>query len=318
MTSKPDMHFETQKTGSQGVKVLLLLVGIMALYAASWVWSGQVLTEAPPLWAVVIRLSASLAVILLVNHFNRSDTASETHDGPTLPQTLVLSALGFAGFFCFTYFALQSIPPSLLVLVLSGIPILTFLQGALFFGAPLAALSIAGTVLIAGATALFAMRLGVDGTTMTANDSLIGIGYGVLAAIGYSFYGLLYKKWAVSAPVVRLLPRLIAPSIIGIVMIALVFEGSPLNISVRTILELIVIGAILAAPVYMMYNTLILISGPLAASSISVCAPISTFLLDTLVSEQRGLTMIDFALVLAASVGVVLLVLFNQPKAKTS
>lgn len=298
--------------------VLLLLAGIIALYAASWVWSGQVLTDAPPLWAVAIRLSASLAVILLVNHFDRPDHTSGPHDGPTQPQMFVLSALGFAGFFCFTYFALRSIPPSLLVLVLSGIPILTFLQGALFFGAPFAALSIAGTVLIAGATALFATRLGVDGETMTNNASLVGIGYGVLAAIGYSFYGLLYKKWAASAPVMQLLPRLIAPSIIGILALALVFEGSPLNISGRAGLELIIIGAILAAPVYMMYNTLILISGPLAASSISVCAPITTFLLDTLVSEQRGLTMFDFTLVLVASAGVLLLVLSNQPKAKSS
>ena len=37
MTSKPSMHLAAQGTGLRGFKVLLLLAGIMALYATSWV-----------------------------------------------------------------------------------------------------------------------------------------------------------------------------------------------------------------------------------------------------------------------------------------
>ena len=287
--------------------VPLLLLGIIALYALSWVWSAQVLMTAPPLWSAAIRLAASLGAILALNAVRRRSGRDASR--LALPRILVLSLLGFAGFFGLTYLALADIPASLLVLVLSTIPILTLLQGRVLFGMRLGPFSMVGILCICAAIWLFAQL--VD--PVSGSDPLLGIVFGLVAAAGYSFYGLLYKKWAGSVMVTDLLPWLLAPSAIAIALLAFHLEGAP-RIVMADIAALAVIGALIAAPIYVMYNALILRAGPLAASSISVAAPITTFILESLMIRHQALGVSAFALVLIGAVGVALLALDGQRK----
>lgn len=285
--------------------VALLLLGIISFYALSWVWSAKVLTTATPLWSVAIRLAASWAVVVAINRLRGTgpSTAPPLGIGPVL----CLSIIGFGGFFGLTYLALVDIPASLLVLVLSTIPILTLLQGVLLFGMRAGPLSLIGVGLIALAIILYAFQID---PAVSAGTGL-GIVFGLMAAVGYSFYGLLYKKWASGIGVMDLLPRLLLPSAIGVAALALAIEG-PRAMGAVNILSLAVIGAAIAAPVYVMYNALILRAGPLVAGSISVAAPITTFVLEGIMMQGQRLAPGAFALVLLGAAGVALLVLANQ------
>lgn len=287
--------------------VPLLLLGIIACYALSWVWSAQVLMTAPPLWSVAIRLTASLGAVLVLNVLRRRSIRGA--ERLALPRVLVLSVLGFAGFFGLTYLALADIPASLLVLVLSTIPIMTLLQGRVLFGMAAGPRSMAGILCIGAAIALFARQ--VD--PASGSDPALGIAFGLAAAVGYSFYGLLYKKWAGGVGVMDLLPWLLAPSAIVMALVAFHLEGAP-RIASADISALATIGALIAAPVYFMYNALILRAGPLVAGSISVAAPITTFTLESLMIRQQALGPSAFALVLIGAAGVALLVLDGQRK----
>ena len=82
-------------------------------------------------------------------------------------------------------------------------------------------------------------------------------------------------------------------------------------------LQLIAIGAVVAAPVYVMYNALILRAGALVAASIGVAAPIATYTLDVVSDPDRSLAPATLLLVLLGATGVFLLILASQkPEAK--
>lgn len=311
MTMKTTTSRAHVPTSTSRAIVPALLVGIIVFYALSWVWSADVLASASPLWSVAIRLSASLVAVLVMNMAGSgfAKTGAQATAQVGLLPILMLSLLGFGGFFGLTYVALGMIPASLLVLVLSTIPILTLIQGRVLFGTRIAPLQLAGILCIAGAIILFARQTGPVGD----NVALVGIGCGLFAAIGYSFYGLLYKKWASQVAVLDLLPWLLAPSAFAFAALGFVIEGAPL-IAAADIAALAIIGALIAAPVYVMYNALILRAGPLTASSISVAAPITTFILESVMIRHHTLGPAAFTLVLVGATGVALLMLDGQRK----
>lgn len=287
--------------------IALLFLGIVGCYAMSWVWSARILETASPLWSVAIRLAASWAAVVVINALRRGWAPRTRVPGLAIGPTAVLSLLGFAGFFGLTYLALAEIPASLLVLVLSTIPVLTLLQGVLLFGMRAGPMALSGIGCIMAAVALFARQL----DPVAIGNPLPGILCGLAAAVGYSFYGLLYKKWAAGLDIMALLPCLLLPSALGIAALALAVEGKPALERVD-VAALALIGAVIAAPVYVMYNALILRAGPLVAGAISVAAPITTFILENLMSGGQRLDPGAFALVVLGAAGVALLMHANQ------
>lgn len=276
-----------------------LFCGILVFYSASWVLSGVVLASAPPLWSVVIRLAASLLAVCAINAFT----------GGFLPvrqarersgAILLLAFLGFALFFTTTYLALRHLQPSQLVLALSLIPGITYCIGLLALGERHTWASSAGIAVSTAAVFLFAAP---SLQALTAGG-LVGLAFALTAAVGYALYGALYQKRLAGLPVLGVLPYLLAGSVVMVAVAALATEDLPKGIVARDAAGLLFIGAFRAAPIYVMYNQLIIGHGALLASLISVAAPLLTLSIETAIGLRRSIGAGEIALAVLGSIGV--------------
>ena len=285
-----------------------LLCGILLFYSASWVLSGIVISSAPPLWSVVIRLTSSLAAICVINTFTRRFLPIS--DARSLAGSLVvLSVLGFAIFFVATYLALRSLHPSQLVLALSLIPGFTYVIGLIALGDRHSSASLIGIIVSTVAVFLFA----APSLNKLMQSSTTGLSFAFLAAIGYALYGVIYQRRLSAMPVLGILPYLISISIVIVAVLALTLEGLPTGLSLRDTVYLVFIGAVLAAPIYVFYNLLISHHGALLASLISVAAPLLTMGLETIVGLRPSIGFSELLIGLLGSAGVAL-VIFDRSK----
>ncbi|MCV6547001.1 MAG: DMT family transporter [Cohaesibacter sp.] len=301
-----------------------MIAAIIVLYAISWVWSAELLQDVAPLWSSAIRLGASFIGIVFFNLI-RGHSGFKKLFGDANPRHLSLLAItGFSGFFALSYVALTSISATLLVLILSSIPVLTFLQSVLYFRQAATLFSICGTICTLLAIILFAHSSGVEADLSSGKDHILlpwGILFALFAAVSYAFYGLSYKRLLSHYSVTDILPGLLGIGTVFSAITALLIEGVPSGFSVSLIGQLLVIGAIIAAPVYVMYNLLIVRTDPLIASTISILAPVSTFIIEQAV---RGHSLIGhsidpghFAALAISAIGLLLLFLSNKYQGKS-
>jgi drug/metabolite transporter (DMT)-like permease len=285
-----------------------LFCGILVFYSASWVLSGIILASAPPLWSVVLRLVASLAAVCAINALGGGFLPLE-RARERAGALILLAFLGFAVFFTTTYLALRYLQPSQLVLALSLIPGITYFIGLIALGERHTWASTAGIAVSTAAVFLFA----APSLQALTEGGLVGLAFALTAAIGYALYGALYQKRLSGLPVLGVLPYLLGASAAMVAVVALAVEGAPSGFSARDAAGLLVIGAFLAAPIYVMYNQLIVGHGALLASLISVAAPMLTLSLETAIGLRPTIGLVEIAIAVLGSAGVAL-VIFDRSR----
>ncbi len=280
--------------------------GCLLCYTLSWVLAKSIVREVPPLWAGAGRLLASFCVLTLIVVVQRSQQVSPHEIRQRAPAILLLAVLGFAGYFTLTFAALRFLRSTDLVVVLALTPGLTYLLGVLVFREPASALKTLGIAIATACVVLFQREASLDLT----QGRWAGVWLGLLAAVGYALYGLLYGRTMKGLPVLGLLPLFTGSAALMATALALALEGIPAAPSWQALISIVCIGAFLSAPVYVMFNQLVLQGHTLMATLVGVVGPFTVLLLEQALG-WRAATRGEVMLMVAAAAGV-LLVLRGQ------
>ncbi|ARU04341.1 EamA family transporter [Comamonas serinivorans] len=135
------------------------LLGMAALWGASWPWGRVVALSMPPLAAACVRFAlASLVLVLWLFGSGRMATLRAIR-GPQWRGLACASACGVLGYSIFFLLALQRVPAGKATLVVALNPVLTLLCAAWLFREPLNWRTVGG-LLLAVAGALWALTGG--------------------------------------------------------------------------------------------------------------------------------------------------------------
>ncbi len=165
----------------------LLLLGMAALWGASWPWARMVAQNMPPLAAASLRFAiASVALLLWLRHTGKLQYLRQL----TLVQWYRLTAaasVGVVGYSLFFMWALQRVPASQATLVITVTPVLTLLLAAKLFKEPLNVTIGLGMVL-ATSGALYAITAKMEQVNTDTIGLLLLIGC-ALCWTGYTLMG---------------------------------------------------------------------------------------------------------------------------------
>lgn len=148
------------------------LIGMAALWGASWPWGRIVAQSMPPLAAASLRFV--LASVVLVLWLYRGGCAAELRT-LRLRQWIGLTcaaAVGVLGYSIFFLLALQTVPAGKAAMVVTLNPVLTMLFAALLFREPVNALMCLG-ITLAVSGALYALS---GGSLLTLQPASVGVG----------------------------------------------------------------------------------------------------------------------------------------------
>lgn len=283
-----------------------LWAGCLLCYTLSWVLAKSIVREVPPVWAGAGRLLASFCVLTLILAFQRGQRLRAHDIRQRAWPILSLAVLGFAGYFTLTFVALRLLPPTDLVVVLSLMPGLTYLLGIWLFGDAANALKTLGITIATACVIVFQQ----EASAGLSAGRWAGVALGLLAAVGYALYGLLYGRTMKGLPVLGLLPVFTGLATMMAVVLALALEGIPTLPSWRALLSIACIGAFLSAPVYVMFNQLVLQGHALMATLVGVVGPFTVLLLEQALGLRTATG--GEVLLMAAAAGGVMLVLRGQ------
>ncbi|MFD8013150.1 DMT family transporter [Streptomyces sp. NPDC058955] len=269
-----DASPRTRRGGLLVVPALSVLM--IVLLAAGWVLAGHLVDGAPPLAVAAGRTAASFAVITVVALLHprlRSEARTATTRGGSVA---LLAFLGFFAYYSGTLLGTGFIGASRVGLIVSLLPCLTFVIGAVAFREPSSRRKVLGTalaVLAALGYALADASAGDGGGTGTGGGALVS---GGLLALGgtftYAVYGYVYRRRMADLSPVASLPAITGA---GTVMLGLtVALFVPLGgVSAADWGGIAALGVVLTAPVFLISHELILRKGPLFTSALALVVP---------------------------------------------
>jgi drug/metabolite transporter (DMT)-like permease len=171
------------------------LVGMAALWGASWPW-GQVVAQAmPPLAAASLRfILASFILVLWLHRSGRVKALQALNIGQWVGMGCA-SAVGVLGYSIFFLLSLQSVPAGKAAMVVALNPVLTMLFAVVLFRERVNL--VMGTGLVLAVTgALYALT---DGALLTTQTGQLGMGELLLLGcagcwVGYTLIGRIVLK----------------------------------------------------------------------------------------------------------------------------
>ncbi len=286
----------------------VLWLACLAAFTLSWVLARHVVTDAPPIWSGAGRLLASCCALLLVLAADPSARISMADLQPRVRQVILLSILGFAGYFTLTFLALRLMPPTDLVMLLALTPGVTYLLGLALFGEPSNRLRGFGVALATVCVMLFQGQ----GTLTFGPDRITGMILALVAVTGYALYGLVYGRTMRGLPVVGLLAVMTGTATVLVTPLAWSLEGPPPLLPNSTLLAIGGIGALLSAPIYIMVNRLVLSGGAFLATLIGLVAPFTVLLLEAGLG-LRQISAPDLLLMAVTAAALVLVLRAGNP-----
>ncbi|MFI9297727.1 DMT family transporter [Streptomyces gardneri] len=269
-----DTSPRTRRGGRLVVPVLSALM--IVLLAAGWLLAGHLVDGAPPLLVAAGRTAASFVVITVVALLHprlRSEARTASARGGSVA---LLAFLGFFAYYAGTLLGTGFIGASRVGLIVSLLPCLTFVIGAVAFREPSSRRKVLGTVLavvaafgyaLADASAGDGASSGTDGGTLVSGG-LLALG----GTFTYAVYGYVYRRRMADLSPVASLPAITGA---GTVMLGLtVALFVPLGgVSLADWGGIAALGVVLTAPVFLISHELILRKGPLFTSALALVVP---------------------------------------------
>jgi drug/metabolite transporter (DMT)-like permease len=281
-----------------------MTLAILTLFTLSWLLSKDVIDSIPPLHAVGLRLTATAGTLwLLMAALDRQSTGivSLRSVGAHL---FLLSVLGFSLYFACTFEALKTLQPSELTMVLTAIPGITYLLGLFSRSVAFSWIKTLGVLICSAAAWAF---------NIPPTEGLTVQGYGValaaIAAFSYSLYGLLSRRYLQHLPILTSLAWITSIASVSFFPL-LIFDPEPLlRLKLFDLSKVIVLGAICSAPVYVLYQKVLIEGGVLYANAIGLLAPIAVIVGEWLIGSGSPLTPMKLLALLGVTIGMTFLLM---------
>ncbi|PGH47466.1 hypothetical protein CRI70_28370 [Streptomyces sp. Ru87] len=251
-----------------------LSVLMVILLAAGWLLSGRLVTGAPPL-AVAAGRTAAAFVTLAVVAALRPGAWSGVRTAARRPRAVVLLAfLGFFAYYTGTLLGIGRIGASRVGLIVSLLPCVTFLIGIAAYRERSSVRKAAGTALaVTAALGYGFVDGGAAGPASAGGDALLTGGlFAFGGTVTYALYGYVYRQRMADLPPLAALPAITGA---GTVMLGLaVALFVPLTgVTAGDWGGILLLGAVLTAPVFLISHELILRKGPLFTSAVALVVP---------------------------------------------
>lgn len=289
--------------------LLALSAGILACFTASWLLAKHIVTDAPAEASAAGRIFATSLLFWVIVALRPEHRVPWARIRVRWRGVVVLGLLGFVLYSLLTFLALTVLDASELGMTLALIPGFTYLLGLAFFGDRLHPLKLTGVPLATGAALYFTTdgfrALGLDGAM--AGEQIAGVLAATGAAVSYALYGLVYKRIMVDLPIAGVLAWVtLAAFVLFLPYLALV-DASLRTMDLATIASLLLLGAGLSAPVFLMYHAVIVSGGVLYANSVGILSPFAILLAEWALGQRGGLSVGEGVSMACCALGVALI-----------
>ncbi|WP_375693199.1 MULTISPECIES: DMT family transporter [unclassified Bartonella] len=282
-------------------RLLLFTFAILALFSISWLLSKNLVSNIPVMHAVGLRLFATAATLWLIAIFREKAVFRSLPLLSMIPSFLILSVLGFSLYFVCSFGALKSLKASDLTMVLATIPGITYILGALTNVLKFSWLKFSGVIIVSVAAVVFNINSGEGGY------NLIGIALALTAALSYSAYGLLSKRYLKNLPLLTSLAWITTISAASF-MPLFIFDPAPLlYLKLEDIFKILILGTVCSAPVYVLYQKVLAEGGVLYANTIGVLSPFAVIACEWIIGSSPSLNMIKIIAMIVVVIGMTLL-----------
>ncbi len=276
---------------------------ILGLFSASWIVSKDIVSDLPAAHATGLRLTATAVALWIIVAIHKPGRFPLADLPRALIGFVILAVLGFAGYFLLSFGALIPLQASQLSMVLSSIPAITYLIAlALDLDKP-NALKFVGVPLVTIGAVWFNLA---DARGLSV-EQVTGLAMAATAALSYALYGLASKKLLAGRP---LLGSLAWITTFAALMFVPVYIADPLPLQTLVpadIIKLALLGAILSAPIYVLYQIVLAAGGVVYANSIGVMAPFVILAAELGVGFRNDVTLPEIVAMMIGAVGVALL-----------
>lgn len=252
--------------------------------------------------AVGLRLFATAATLWVIALFREKAVFRSLPLLSMIPSFLILSVLGFSLYFVCSFGALKSLKASDLTMVLATIPGITYILGTLTNSLMFSWFKLIGMIIVSVAAIAFNIN-----SVEVGYYSLIGIALALTAALSYSAYGLLSKRYLKNLPLLTSLAWITTISAVSF-MPLFIFDPAPLlYLNLEDILKILILGTVCSAPVYVLYQKVLAEGGVLYANTIGVLSPFAVVTCEWIIGSSPSLNMIKIIAMIMAAIGMTLL-----------
>jgi drug/metabolite transporter (DMT)-like permease len=247
-----------------------LMVGLLA---AGWLVSGRLVSDVPALAVAAGRTAAAFVAITLIAAV-RPRTWPGVRTGYGRGRSVLLLAfLGFFAYYLGTLLGIGRIGVSRVGVIVSLLPCVTYVIGIIAFREQATARKVSGTLLAVAAACGYAVAGGGPGGHASAQG---GLPAGVLLAFGgtftYALYGYVYRQRMADISPGAALPAITGAGTVMLGVTTALFV--PLGgITLADWAGIVLLGAVLTAPVFLISHELILRKGPLFTSALALVVP---------------------------------------------
>ncbi|WP_254474873.1 DMT family transporter [Bartonella sp. B1098] len=260
------------------------------------------MSNIPVMHAVGLRLCATAAALWLMAFFREKAVFRSLPLLSVIPSFLILSVLGFLLYFICSFEALKSLKASDLTMVLATIPGITYLLGILTNSLMFSWFKLIGMIIVSVAAIAFNIN-----SVESESYSLIGIDLALIAALSYSTYGLLSKRYLKNLPLLTSLAWITTISAASF-MPLFIFDPTPLfYLKLEDILKILILATVCSAPVYVLYQKVLAEGGVLYANTIGVLSPFAVVACEWIIGSSPSLNMIKIIVMMMAVIGMLLL-----------
>ncbi|UNF30003.1 DMT family transporter [Bartonella krasnovii] len=260
------------------------------------------MSNIPVMHAVGLRLFATAATLWVIALFREKAVFRSLPLLSMIPSFLILSVLGFSLYFVCSFGALKSLKASDLTMVLATIPGITYILGTLTNSLMFSWFKLIGMIIVSVAAIAFNIN-----SVEVGYYSLIGIALALTAALSYSAYGLLSKRYLKNLPLLTSLAWITTISAVSF-MPLFIFDPAPLlYLNLEDILKILILGTVCSAPVYVLYQKVLAEGGVLYANTIGVLSPFAVVTCEWIIGSSPSLNMIKIIAMIMAAIGMTLL-----------
>ena len=275
---------------------------ILGLFSASWIVSKDIVSGLPAAHATGLRLTATAAALWLILAIHKPGRLPLSALPGALPGFVLLAILGFAAYFLLSFAALVPLQASQLSMILASIPAITYLIAlALDMDQP-NALKFIGVPLVTIGAVWFNLA-DVHGLTV---GHVAGLAMAAGAALSYALYGLCSKKFLSSRPLLGSLAWITTFAALMFVPVYIVDPAPLLTLSPDSIVKIALLGAVLSAPIYVLYQVVLASGGVVYANSIGVMAPFVILAAELAVGFRHDVTLPEIVAMMIGAIGVAL------------
>ena len=275
----------------------------LVCYALSWTLSRNVVEQLPPAWAASGRLLATACMLGVLAWLQPRHRIGMAQLRGSWQSFALLALLGFGGYFGLTFSALQFLHATDLSVVLALTPAMTYLL-AVLGGSERVRWRCSAGVALATFSALAFHGLGAG---RAAGMHGVGVALAMAAVAAYAGYAVLYGRKLGAWPVVGTVAVLTLLASAQLAVFALLIEGPPPVLSGGAMLKLAILGALLSAPVYVLFSRMVQSGHTLLATLVAVAGPFGVLALEWMLGTRAG-SPSDLLLMSAAGIGVWLVV----------